>query len=125
MNTAHYTFVGAGLLFFIIFLTGYWLSKSGRPLNGIVLTIHKLIALAAGLSLVVTAYQTHRVATLSTIELVVALVTGLLFLGTGIAGGLLSTDKPMPGAISWTHRITPFLTALSTAMTLYLLLSRK
>jgi hypothetical protein len=117
--------VGAGLSFLLIFLSGIWLSRSGKPLNNIILTIHKLISLAAAVFLVVTIYQTNQVATLSGIEAIAAGVTGLLFLGTGIAGGLLSTDKPVPAAISWMHRITPFLTVLSTAVTLYLLLSRK
>jgi hypothetical protein len=117
--------VGAGLSFLFIFLSGIWLSRSGKPLNNIILTIHKLISLAAAVFLVVTIYKINQVATLSTTGLVAALVTGLLFLGTGIAGGLLSTDKPVPAAISWMHRITPFLTVLSTAMTLYLLLSQR
>jgi hypothetical protein len=51
--------------------------------------------------------------------------TGLFFLGTIITGGLLSTGKPMPAAILTIHQITPFLTVFSTAVTLYLLLSRK
>jgi hypothetical protein len=48
----------------------------------------------------------------------------LLFLATIISGGLLSTDKAMPTAILTMHQITPFLTVLTTAVTLYLLLSR-
>jgi hypothetical protein len=65
------------------------------------------------------------VATLNTIELTAGVVTGLFFLGTIISGGLLSTGKPMPAVILTLHQITPFLTVLSTAATLYLLLSRK
>ena len=125
MNTAQLTVVGAGLFFVFIFLSGLWLSKHKSPFNSAVLTIHKLVALAAAILLVVRVYQANRVTALGMTELVAAAIAGLLFLDTGISGGLLSTGKPMPAAIRWMHRVTPFLTVLSTAVTLYLLLGRK
>jgi hypothetical protein len=123
MSTVQLRVVGAGISFLFIFLSGIWLSRSGKPFNSVVLTIHKLVSLAAAVLLIVTIYKTSQVATLGATGLFAGVVTGLLFLGTGIAGGLLSTDKPVPAAISWMHRITPFLTVLSTAVTQYLLLS--
>jgi hypothetical protein len=123
MGTNQLRVVGAGLFFFFIFLTGIWLSRSGKPHSVIILTIHKLIGLAAGVFLVMTVYRIHQVAPLSPVEITAVVVTGLLFLGTVITGGLLSTGKPMPAAILTMHQITPFLTVLSTAVTLYLLVS--
>ena len=125
MSTDQLRVVGAGLFLFFIFLTGVRLTRSGKPYSMIVLTIHKLISLAAAVLLVVTIYQINQVATLSTIELSAGVVTGLLFLGTGILGGILSTDKPVPGAILRLHQTGPFLTVFCTAVTLYLLLGRK
>jgi hypothetical protein len=117
--------VGTGILFLCIFVSGVWLSKSGKPFNVIILTIHKLISLAAVVFLIITMYQINQVAELSATESIAGVVTGLLFLGAMISGGLLSIDKPMPGAILTMHRLTPFLTVFSTAVTLYLLLGRK
>jgi len=125
MSTIQLRVVGAGLFFIFIFLSGIWLSRSGKPLNGIALTSHKLISLATAVFLVMIIYQTNQLATLGATGLVAVVVTGLLFLGTVIAGGILSTGKPVPAAILRMHQITPFLTVLSTAMTLYLLLSRQ
>jgi len=125
MTTAQLTVVSAGLFFVLIFLSGFWLSRHKRPFNGAVLTIHKLIALAAAILLVVRVYQANRVAALGMTELVAAAIAGLLFLDTGISGGLLSTDKPMPAAIRWMHWVAPFLTVLCSAVTLYLLASGK
>jgi hypothetical protein len=125
MSTTQLRVVGAGLFFLFIFLSGIWLSHSGKPLNVIILTIHKLISLAAVVFLVMTIYQINQAAKLGAIELIAGVVTGLLFLGTIISGGLLSTGKPMPAAILMMHQITPFLTVLSTAVTLYLLVNRK
>jgi hypothetical protein len=124
MDPTQLSIVGAGLFYLFIFLSGIWLSRSGKPLNGIILTIHKLISLAAVVFLVITIYQINQAAQLSALELIAGVVTGLFFLGTIITGGLLSTGKPMPAAILTTHQTTPFLTVLSTAATLYLLLSR-
>jgi len=125
MGTTQLRVVGAGLFYLFIFLSGYWLSHSGKPFNVIILTIHKLISLAAVVFLVITIYQINHVAKLGAIEWIASVVTGLFFLGTIITGGLLSTGKPTPAAILTMHQITPFLTVLSTAVTLYLLLSRK
>ena len=113
--------VGTGLFYLFIFISGFWLSRSGKPYNGIVLTIHKLISLAAVVFLAITIHRINQVAQLSAIELTAGVVTGLFFLGTIITGGLLSVDKPMPVVVLRMHQITPFLTVLSTAATLYLL----
>jgi hypothetical protein len=75
--------------------------------------------------LVFTIYQKNQVATLGATELVASAVTGFVFLGTGISGGILSTDKPKPGSLLRVHQIAPFLTVLSTALTVYLLVIRK
>jgi len=116
--------VATGVFFLFIFASGVWLSKSGKPLNVAVLTIHKLISVATVVFLVITIYRLNQVATLSAMELTAAVVTGVFFLVTIASGGLLSTGKPVPAAILTMHQIAPYLTVLSTAATLYLLLSR-
>ena len=114
----------AGLFFLFIFLSGIWLSRSGRPLKVGISTVHKLISLAAGIFLLVTIYQRSQVVALSAIEWIAIVVTGLCFLGTVASGGFLSSDRPMPDAVLRVHQIMPILTVLSTAATLYLLLGR-
>ena len=116
--------VSAGLVFVIIFTSGYWLSRAGKPYNVIVLTVHKLISLVAVVFLVITMIQSHRVAALSVLELVAGVVTGLFFLSLIATGGLLSGDKQMPTIVSRLHQIAPYLTLFSTAITMYLLQSR-
>lgn len=104
MDTTQLRVVGAGLFFLFIFLSGIWLSNSGKRLNVIILIIRRSTALAAVVLLVMTIYQINQVAKLSATELIASVVTGLLFLGTTISGGLLSTSKPMPAAILTIHR---------------------
>jgi hypothetical protein len=76
MGTTQSIIVSAGLFFLFIFLSGIWLSHSGKPLNVIILTIHKLISLAAVVFLIITIYQINQVANLNTIELTAGVVTG-------------------------------------------------
>ena len=112
----------AGLFFLLIFLSGIWLSRKGRPLNAAISAVHKLISLAAGIFLLVTIYQRNQALPLDATEWIAIVVTGLCFLGTVASGGLLSTDKPQPVALLRVHQIVPVLTLLSSAVTLYLVL---
>jgi hypothetical protein len=125
MSTTQVRVIGAGLLFLLIFLSGIWLSRSGKPYPTILFTIHKLTGLAAGVFLAVTVYQTHQVAPLGAAEIAAIVVTVLFFVGTVAAGGLLSIDKPVPAVVLKLHQVIPVLTVLSTSGTLYLLLSGK
>ena len=114
----------AGLFFLFVFLSGIWLSLRGRPLNVGISTVHKLGGLVAGIFLLVTIYQRHRMIPLNAMEWIAFGVTGLCFLGTVASGGFLSSDKPMPVAVLWAHQVVPVLTLLSSGATLYLVLGR-
>ena len=121
MGTNQLQVVGTGLFFVFIFLSGYWLSRSGKPYSAIIFNIHKLVGLAMGVFLVVTVRQVHQAAPLGPAKVVAIVVTVLLFIGVVAEGGLLSVDKPMPAAISMMHKLLPYAAVLSTAVTLYLL----
>jgi hypothetical protein len=112
---------GTVLFFLFIILSGFWLAKSGKPFNTGIMTIHKLISIGAVVFLAITIYQMSKASRLSTVDIVAVVVTGVLFLITIITGGLVSALKTTPTAILRTHQITPWLTTLSTAVTLILL----
>lgn len=117
--------ISLGVLFLVIFLFGYWLSRTGRPVNTILLTIHKLIGLGTGIFLAVTLYRAHQATPFSPLEIGVIVLTALFFLSNAVTGGLLSTDKVMPVFVQRLHQITPYLTLLSTAVTMYFLIKRQ
>jgi hypothetical protein len=119
------TFLFAGLFFVFIFLSGFWLNRTGKPFNGLLLTAHKLISLAVVVYLVITLYRIYQAAPLSLNEIALCVVTFLLFIVLIATGGLLSTAKTIPAVILKIHQIMPFLALISTATTLYLLLIRK
>ena len=123
MSTTQLRIAGIALLFLIIFLSGYWLSRSGKPYGGLLFNVHKLIALGALVLLFLVIRQANGVTQLNATEIAASVVTGLFFLGMIISGGLVSTDLSLPAFVRKLHHIAPYLTALSTAVTLYLLQS--
>jgi hypothetical protein len=101
-------------LFLFIFLSGYFLSRSGKPFNVPVLTIHKLLSLTALI------YLSTRVVQVPLNSLKIGLVAAsvIFFISAIITGGLLSTDKNMPTIVHRFHQIIPYLTVLSTVAVL-------
>ena len=121
MSTTGVRAVGAALFCLVIFATGYWLTRSGKPYNGLLFNVHKLIALAAVVLFVAVLVRTGRAAALGTGEVIAGVVTGLLFVGLFVTGALVSVEKPMPAIVATVHHILPYLALVSTAAILYLL----
>jgi len=113
--------VSTGLFFLFIFLSGLWLSRTGRPYSMLIITIHKLIGLAAGVFLGLTVYRIHQADPLSPVQIAAVVVTTLFFIVNVATGSLLSTNKPMPEAVSIINRFFPYLTVVLTGIMLYLL----
>ncbi len=111
-----------GAFFIFILASGFWLHRLGRPVNSIVLTIHKLASIGAVVYLAVNVYRIHQVTPLTTPEIVACVVATLLFLVMVATGGLLSVEKEMPAFVHTVHQFTPYLVILSTSAALYLLL---
>lgn len=109
------------ILFVAKLILGIWLTLAGKPYNGLLLTVHKLIALATVIFIGVTVYSLRTGVRLNTVELIAVITTGVLFFAAIISGGLSTTDKLAYPAIVLIHRITTFLSIVATAATLYLL----
>lgn len=123
MNATQIKVLSTGLLFVLIFVSGFWLSHLEKPYKLIPFTIHKLIGLAAVIFLFSLIKQIHQSTPLTGIEIFAIVVTTLLFVGTVVAGGLASIDKPMLAVFARLHRLLPYLTVVSTSGTLYLMVS--
>ena len=125
MDAIQIKFFATGLFLLFIFLSGLWVSRSGKPYNVFIFNIHKFIGLGMGAFLITTVYRFNQAVPLSPIETTSIVITVLLFLITVAAGGLLSVEKEMPLLVSLVHKFSPYLIVLSTAATLYLLLYRE
>jgi hypothetical protein len=125
MNVLQLRLVSAGLFFLLILPSGLWLSHSGRPYSLILFNAHKLIGFGLFLFLIISVYKVDRITPLSGPQLATCLIAGLFCLATIVTGGLVTTPKAMPGVVSLSHKLLPYLTVLSTAVSLYLLLRRR
>jgi len=103
MDATQLKVIGAGLFFLLIFLSGFWLGRTGKPYRPAIFNLHKLIGLATGIFLGVTVYQVHRLTPLGPAQTAATATSVLLFAADVAAGGLLSIDKPLPPAVSKVH----------------------
>ncbi|MGD1994535.1 MAG: hypothetical protein PVI59_15175 [Anaerolineae bacterium] len=123
MNANQLRNIGTVSLFVTILLSGYWLSRSGKPYSGLVLTIHKLIAVGTAVLLAVAIIRSGRAGALGTAELITGVVSSVFFLSLVVTGGLLSSELQTPAVVSRVHQVAPYLTILSTIATLFLVQS--
>lgn len=113
-----------GVLLVLIFLTGFGLSRRGRPYGALLMTAHKLMGVAALGLLGAAVYRSHRAEGLGPAAWALATVAALSFVVAIASGALLSTDRPALAPVSTAHRVAPYLAALATAATLYLVAAR-
>lgn len=113
-----------GVTFFIIFAAGFLLRNSGKPYNTALFTLHKLLSIGLVIFLAVTIAKIHRVTPLTTNQLIALIVAALFFLATVATGGMLSVDKVFPPIVSVLHKALPFVTIVTTSVSLYLLLMK-
>ena len=112
----------SGLFYLFIFLSGFWVRGDGKPYNSVILTIHKLILLAAGIILGIVLTRLNQAAGMSSSAIRAVVVTGVLFVVTVLSGGIWSIEKEIPTALLRLHQVSPFLTTLSTSVMLYLVI---
>ncbi|MEW5829651.1 MAG: hypothetical protein AB1846_12230 [Chloroflexota bacterium] len=106
--------------FIILFLTGFWTGRTGKPVNPIRMTVHKFIALGAAVFVGDAIFRLSPASAWTGTETGVVIASGVIAVTAIITGGLASLARPFPAATA-IHKVTPYLALLSTAATLYLL----
>jgi len=122
MNTTLSRVMVPGLFFLFIFVSGFWLSRSGKPYPMLLFTVHKLIALGTVIYLGINFYRNFQSAGFQPVQIAAIAAAGVCFIATILAGGLASIDPPLPGVFAAIHKVSPYLTVLSTAAAVYFLL---
>ena len=105
--------------------SGVWLSHSGKPLNTVVFTIHKLIALGAVITTAIQIYKGLQSTEIQTLLITLIVFTGLCVLALFVTGALMSLGKLSYDVMLTIHKVAPLLLAISMALTIYLLAGRK
>jgi hypothetical protein len=98
-------FVLPGILFMLTLAFGFWLSRVGKPYNGLLFNIHKLIALG---SVVLTGIQLSKMLHAPDLLLVALLtVSTLCVIALFVSGALMSAEKSDDALLLTIHRVAP------------------
>lgn len=106
--------------FVFLFLTGFWTSKSGKPVNQIKMNIHKFIALGTAVFVGIAIFRLQPSGGWDTVQVIAVVTSAVLAVAAIVTGGLASLTRPLP-AVTVIHKIAPWLVLLATAGVLYLL----
>jgi hypothetical protein len=114
-------FFTPGVFFLLTLGFGLWLSLTGKPYNGILFNIHKLIALGA---VIITGIQVSKnLHSVDSQALIVALLilAGICVVALFASGALMSMEKLSYEVMLTIHRVAPILAAIAMATVVYLL----
>jgi hypothetical protein len=109
----------AVVLFLSTIASGVWLSHAGKPLNPLLLTLHKLIALATVVVSILAVVFWRKTAELGILTLLLLILTGLLLALLFASGAWLSTGKPLPGIFLSVHQIATLAAVIAAAVLLW------
>jgi hypothetical protein len=99
---------------------GFWLSRAGRPYNGLRFNIHKLVALAV---VIVTGIQLYRLAGSADPSLFLIVVFALAVLcvvALFVSGAMMSAGKLDHARMRTIHRIAPVILGGAIVLSAYL-----
>jgi hypothetical protein len=113
---------GIGLLYLLTIGTGIWLSNSGRPLNTLFISVHKLIALATVVLTSMLFWRLFRQVQTSVLLTALMIASAVLVIALFTTGALLSTGKPVKSLLLTIHQLAPVLLGLSIGAIAYRLI---
>jgi hypothetical protein len=118
-------FIAPGILLLLTLAFGIWLSLSGKPYNGILFNIHKLIALAAVVVTAIQFYQMLKRTPLQMPPLAMIVIAGLCVLVLFFSGAMISAGKLDYQAMLTIHRAALILMLIMLAVPIYLFIGGK
>ena len=116
-------FIAPAVIFLLALASGVWLSRSGKPLNTAIFTVHKLIALGAVITAAIQMYNALKNAEIQAILVALILLIGLCVAALFVSGALMSVNvnKPNYGAFFTVHRVATAAAVIAGAGVIYLL----
>ena len=123
METISTKLIAAGILFLLTLISGFILSRSGRPLNVGLTTIHKLIAVGTIILIGMAVYQLYKTTEGKVfIEMSILFISGIFFLALIATGALLTREEmQLSEVVLRVHQLAPLLALVTSTLTIYLL----
>jgi hypothetical protein len=114
-------FATPGILFVLTLASGLWLSRSGKPLNTVIFTIHKLIALGAVMTMALLLYRALQAGGAPASMIALLLLAGACVVALFATGALMSMDRPGYATLLRIHNFAPVAAVMAIAGALWLL----
>ncbi len=111
-----------GILFLLTLVFGFWLSRVGKPYNGLLFNLHKLIALGA-IVLAIIQFSKLLQTTASLAPLIALLVVAGVCVVALFASGALMSLGNLDYTLTLTiHRVAPVALTIALGWVIYLLI---
>ena len=117
-------FIAPGIVFLLTLVFGFWLSNSGKPYNGILFNIHKLIALGAVVATAMQIYNIFKVMGSQSPIVILVILAAICVVALFVSGAFLSIGNLNYQLMKTIHNIAPVLMVIAMALTLYFLSGR-
>jgi hypothetical protein len=123
METVTSKLIAAGGLFLLAVIFGLIVSRSGRPLSIVLVTVHKLSAVAAVVLVGLAVNQLRQTGDgLVLLETGLIVISALLFVALIATGALLTREEmQLPEIVLRIHQVAPLLALACSTLTVYLL----
>ena len=119
-----FKFVTPVIVFLLTMASGVWLSRSGKPLNTAIFTVHKLIALGTVVATAIRTYNALKSAEPPAILIALIILIGLCAVALFVTGALMSANKPAYSMLLIIHKLSSFLALIVGVAAIYLLTGR-
>ncbi|HEU0296320.1 MAG TPA: hypothetical protein VFR47_26520 [Anaerolineales bacterium] len=119
MNTPS-GFLTPGIGFLLTLSFGFWLSKVGKPYNGILFNIHKLIALAAVIVTFMQLDEAPKILEPRSLIIILIVVSAICVVALFASGAFMSTGQLNYQTMKNIHKIAPVPFVLAMGLTIYL-----
>jgi hypothetical protein len=117
-------FIIPGIVFVLTLVSGVWLSRSGKPLNTGIFTVHKLIALGAVVATAIQTYNALKSADTQAILIALIIVIGLCVVALFVTGALMSANKPPYSVLLLIHKLSLLAVLIVGTAAIYLFAGR-
>lgn len=108
----------------VVALSGVILTRAGKPYGTALLTVHKLLDLAAVVFVAVLAYQGSRTTSISAGEWALLATSAVLVVLGFVSGGVVSAMSSPPPAVLWIHRVASWVVAVAVIASGYVVSAR-
>ena len=117
-------FIAPGIVFLLTLVFGVWLSHVGKPYNGVLFNIHKLIALGAVILTAVQLFKMLQDTGIQAVPILLIVVAVTCAIALFASGALMSMEKLNHNVMLTIHRIAPILAVIAMAVAIYLFAGR-